>query len=179
MNDKKLLNIFVEKINDIVNDGKINDSFRINSIEFNPRFEDRIFFDVDIYESEIKNNQLNNQFFIFFIQYYFKKIDIFMENFIEKEHLYDFINKMYNELKEMDIEIEGIKNQNTFFQINFNSLSKDVSIFCSNLLIKIRKQIEQLYFYIYQLFQNWLYNNNLQISKQFDWSQFFDVSSGW
>jgi hypothetical protein len=67
MNDKKLLNIFVEKINDIVNDGKINDSFRINSIEFNPRFEDRIFFDVDIYESEIKNNQLNNQFFIFFI----------------------------------------------------------------------------------------------------------------
>jgi glutamine synthetase len=65
-----------------------------------------------------------------------------MENFIEKEHLYDFINKMYNELKEMDIEIEGIKNQNTFFQINFNSLSKDVSIFCSNLLIKIRKQIE-------------------------------------
>ena len=142
MDDKKLLDIFVEKINTIIDDGKIDDSFRINSIEFNPRFEDRIFFDVDIYESEIKNNQLNNQFFIFFISYYFKKIDVFIENFIEKEHLYDFIYKMYDELKNMSIEISGIKNQNTFFQINFDSLSKDVSLFCSNLLIKVRKQIE-------------------------------------
>jgi hypothetical protein len=142
MTENKLLDIFVSKINVMIDDGVIDNSFRINSIEFNPRFEDRIFFDVDIYENDIKNNQLNNQFFIFFISYYFKKIDVFIENFIEQEPLHDFVMDIFNELKEMRIDINGVKNQNTFLQINFNELSDKVGSFCSNLLIKVRKQVE-------------------------------------
>jgi hypothetical protein len=60
----------------------------VNSVEFNPRFDDRIFFNVKLYdENTEKNNTLNNQFFIFFVAYYFKKIDIFLENFNDVPHL--------------------------------------------------------------------------------------------
>jgi len=63
---KSILDCYVRQVNTLVEEHD-NKSFRITSIEFNPRFDDRIFFNVDLYNKENKDNQINNVFFIFFV----------------------------------------------------------------------------------------------------------------
>lgn len=174
-----ILERYVKQVNQLV-DNHDNSEFRINSIEFNPRFDDRIFFNVDLYNMEEKDNQINNLFFIFFVQYFFKKMDNFLNGFNKTEHLTERMKKVEEELKDIELEITGKENIDTFFIINFKkTLSDETQKICSNMLIKIRKQIEQMYFYIFQLFVNWLFENELKISEKYDWDLFFKMDEGW
>lgn len=187
----KIFDDYIKKIHEFIVIHYDDEDLRIQQVELVPKFVNRIYFNVNLFRDNEQNRQLNNVFIIFFLSYVFKKIDLTFKNYLpyisEINEEYSKIIEIYSsyefKLRKMGnshiIFIDYSKVQNEIVRYELGDDSTIQLKILTNVFQKQNNQIQQLYFYIYPLFSNWLVANKIDLTDTEEWQEFFKLDIGW
>ncbi len=194
MDKVNIFNDFLQKIQEFIKEYEENEQLNIQQIEIEPKLFNRIFFNVPVYYKEDYDRQLNNIFIIFFLQYVYKKIDMTLQNYMKYlNDLYtvNSVEHIINVYKSYGLKLNRMNRKQHVIQIDYSSVQDDIVKYeigsddtlrlniLTHMFNKQSGQIQQLYFYIFPMFLNWINDYNIKFNDVEKWSEFFNIDVGW
>ena len=181
------------------------EEFKIVQLEFNPKINDRIYINFDVHNCDDINQQSNNLFSQFLLTYIYVNLEKYLIHYkpeimelLSKNNITYSFDNVIQQYSNFILSFKKIKqNGNSVLLIDYakedinefdkrdslnNSLFEIIEKNIQVLTHIIRKQsqyMNQLYFYIYPMFTNWMYNEKISFEQTDKWFPFFEICKGW